>query len=78
MVPISRSKHNQVKYLSSREADREGHCAEVVEDAFLLLPLDARFRRMGRNVSKLSRETNGWYIGMYWPKSVQGTIITAD
>lgn len=53
----TRSKDNQVKTLSARKADREGHAADVVSDALFRLTYAVRFRRRGQsqsdNVEKL-------------------------
>ena len=41
----TRSMDNQVKTLSARKADREGHCAEAIEDALFRITFFVRFRR---------------------------------
>ena len=38
----TRSKDNQVKCLSARKADREGHSADVIADGIFRITLDAR------------------------------------
>lgn len=49
------SAENEVKMLSDRKADREGHVADIVADGMFRFTLDTRFRRRGepqaRNVS---------------------------
>jgi hypothetical protein len=38
---------NQVKTLSARKADREGHCADAIADALFRITIFVRFRRRG-------------------------------
>ena len=43
----TRALENQVKTLSSRNADREGHAADAIADALFSNTLMVRFRRRG-------------------------------
>lgn len=58
----TRAKDNQVKTLSSRKADEEGHVADAIADALFRITLCLRFRRRGEsqsaNVEKLINDLN--------------------
>lgn len=41
----TRSRHNEVKMLSDRKADREGHSTDNVADAIFRFMIDSRLRR---------------------------------
>lgn len=74
----TRSKLNPVKTLSSRKADREGHAADTICDAFFRITLGARLRRRGEaqaiNVEKLlDAVTEG-----RGEESLHGMVVTAD
>jgi hypothetical protein len=43
----TRATDNQVKTLSTRKADREGHCADAIADALFRITFFVRFRRRG-------------------------------
>lgn len=74
----TRANDNQVKTLSNRKADKEGHTADVVCDALFRTALGIRFRRRGisqaENVSSLMRHV----INDESSLSIRGTSVTAD
>ena len=47
----TRAGDNQVKSLSIRKADREGHTADAIVDALFRVKLIVRFRRRGKAIS---------------------------
>ena len=74
----TRARDNQVKKLSARKADREGHTADAFADALFKVSLMVRFRRRGEsqstNVSKLLKNV----IEGRGEQSLHGLIVTAD
>jgi hypothetical protein len=74
----TRSSDNQVKTLSSRKADKEGHCADALADALFRITFMVRFRRRGEaqslSVSKLLEDV----LYARGEQSVCGFTITAD
>ena len=74
----SRARDNQVKNISTRKADKEGHCANALCDALFLVCLALRFRSRGEtNVSNyiklvdvLSSSTRGVPLA--------GVLLVAD
>ena len=74
----TRATDNQVKTLSNRKSDREGHAADTIADALFRVTLMVRFRRRGvsqaENVSMLVQailEGRG-------EQTLHGFIVTAD
>lgn len=47
----ARESDNQVKMLSARKADKEGHLADVIVDALFRILSAIRFRRRGESQS---------------------------
>ena len=74
----TRARDNQVKKLSNRKADKEGHCADVVSDAIFRIVLGLRFSRRGEsqedNVNKLLDSL----LSGLGQVSVSGLVLTAD
>lgn len=74
----TRSRDNQVKMLSDRNADREGHSTDNVADALFRLTDVSRFRRCGEpqvtNVSRLLTSL----MESHRELTQRGVILTAD
>lgn len=74
----TRARDNQVKTISSRKADTEGHSADAIADAFFRITLAVRFRRRGHsqesNVECMFRAVMQ-SVGQLSPR---GIIVTAD
>ena len=74
----TRAVENQVKTLSARKVDREGHTADVIADELFKITLGIRFRRRGEgqheNVQKLLTHMLEGRTG----QSLCGFTITAD
>ena len=74
----TRARDNQVKTISSRKADTEGHSADAIADAFFRITLAVRFRRRGHsqesNVECMFRAVMQ-SVGQLNPR---GIIVTAD
>lgn len=72
------ARDNQVKTLSMRKADREGHTADAIADALFRLTIAVRFRRRGEpqftNVSEFIRTL----IEGRGEQCLHGLVITAD
>ena len=74
----SRATDNQVKSLSSRKADREGHIADAVADAFFRVTLMVRFRRRGESQLTNVRSLIADLLESRGEQSMHGCIFTAD
>lgn len=74
----TRASDNQLKTLSARKADKEGHMADVIADSLFRVVLATRFRRrqesQERNVTKLIEVL---LDGMR-QKSLSGFVLTGD
>lgn len=74
----TRAMDNQVKTLSARKADKEGHTADALADALFRITLALRFRRRGQgqcdNVDKLLNDI----LDGRGKQSLLGFVITAD
>lgn len=74
----TRAQDNQVKTLSARKADREGHQADVLADALFHMTLALRFRRRGEKQSQNVGKSLGGILDGRGEQSLTGFIITAD
>lgn len=74
----TRARDNQVKTLSNRKADKEGHSADVICEALFRITLGVRFRRRGEsqsiNVQKILEQFTSGYVEL----SMCGIVATAD
>jgi YqaJ-like viral recombinase domain len=74
----TRASDNQVKSLSSRKADREGHCADALADALFRITFFVRFRRRGRTQSDNVNQLLSSILESRGEQSFHGFTITAD
>ena len=74
----TRSKSNQVKKLSARKADKEGHCSIVVADALFRVILAWRFDRRGEAQDVSVDKTLDRLLENRGELSVAGVTMTAD
>jgi hypothetical protein len=74
----TRAVDNQVKTLSSRKADREGHCADALADALFRITLFVRFRRRGNSQANNVRNLLNCVLESRGEQSFHGFTITAD
>lgn len=74
----TRAADNQVKTLSARKADREGHVADSLADAFFRLTLALRFRRRGESQAQNVDSLLSNLLAVRGEKSLLGFVITAD
>lgn len=74
----TRAADNQVKLLSSRKADKEGHSADAVADALSRIVFGLRFRRRGETqVDAVKALLSGIFEGK-GEDSLNGCMVTAD
>lgn len=74
----TRPSDNQVKTISSRKADREGHTADAIADALFRITLMVRFRRRGvTQTSNVSSLLDALLEGR-GEQSVHGLVVTAE
>lgn len=74
----TRANDNQVKSLSSRKADREGHSADAVADALTRIVLALRFRRRGEALTDALRQLLTIFFEGRGEQARSGFLITAD
>lgn len=74
----TRAADNQVKMLSNRKADREGHSADAVADALFRIVLALRFRRRAEPQHVSVRKLIDSLMDGRGEKSITGCIVTAD
>lgn len=74
----TRAADNQVKTLSARKADKEGHVADAVADAFFRISLAVRFRRRGESQAENVDKVLQTLLGGRGEQSVLGFVVTAD
>lgn len=74
----TRAKDNQVKTLSSRKADREGHAADTVADALFRVTLAVRFRRRGQTQTTNVIKLLDILVESRGEQSLHGLVLTAD
>eukprot|EP00474_Spongospora_subterranea_P007755 CRZ08213.1 hypothetical protein [Spongospora subterranea] len=74
----TRASDNQVKTISNRKSDKEGHCADVIADALFRITLGIRFRRRGEfQVRNVDRQLN-YILDACGEQSLNGFVMTAD
>jgi len=74
----TRAVDNQVKTLSDRKADREGHSADLVADALFRIVFAQRYRRRGEpQVDSVRKLLTGLFDGR-GEESLSSCIVTAD
>jgi hypothetical protein len=69
---------NHVKLLSSRKADKEGHCSDSLADAMFRVTFMVRFRRRGESQSKNVMQLMESVLQNHGEQSLHGFVITAD
>ena len=74
----TRAIDNQVKSLSYRKADGEGHLADAVADSFFRVTLMVRFRRRGESQFTNVRNLIADLLDSRGEQSMHGCIFTAD
>jgi hypothetical protein len=74
----TRASDNQVKTLSMRKADREGHTADVIADALFRITLAVRFRRRGEQQSANVLRLISTLIEGRGEQCLHGLVLTAD
>ena len=74
----TRAKYNQVKSLSAREADREGHSADAIADALFRIIFMVRFRRRGEKQSHNVQQLVECLLEARGERSLHGLLFTAD
>lgn len=74
----TRARDNQVKTLSSRKADKEGHSADVLCDAFFRITLGVRFRRRGESQASNVEKLLDVFTSGHGEMSLRGIVASAD
>ncbi|PXF43989.1 hypothetical protein BWQ96_06222 [Gracilariopsis chorda] len=74
----TRASDNQVKSLSNRKADREGHQADAIADSLFRVTLMVRFRRRGESVFSNVRNLVDALLEGRAEQSIRGFVLTAD
>jgi hypothetical protein len=74
----ARATDNQVKILSARKADREGHCADAIADALFGITWFVRFRRRGHKQTENVNQVLNCILESRGEQSFHGYTITAD
>lgn len=74
----TRAADNQVKTLSNRKADKEGHTADAIADALFRITLMVRFRRRGISQTDNVYSLVEAILEGRGEQSVHGFILTAD
>jgi hypothetical protein len=74
----TRAADNQVKSLSARKADREGHCADAFADALFRITFFVRFRRRGRTQGENVSQLLNYILESRGEQSFHGFTMTAD
>jgi hypothetical protein len=74
----TRATDNQVKSLSARKADREGHCADALADALFRMTFFVRFRRRGHTQNENVTQLFNCVLERLGEHSLHGFSITAD
>jgi hypothetical protein len=74
----TRASDNQVKHLSSRKADKEGHCADALAEPFTRVTVYVRFRRRGQRQEENVETMLSSVLREFGSQSVHGLVITAD
>jgi hypothetical protein len=74
----TRAGDNQVKTLSIRKADREGHTADAIADALFRITLAVRFRRRGEQQSANVLRLISTLIEGRGEQCLHGLLLTAD
>ena len=74
----TRASNNQVKTISSRKADREGHTADAIADALFRITSMMRFRRRGVSQSSNVSSLLDAVLEGGGEHSLHGFIVTAD
>ena len=74
----TRSRENQVKSISTRKADKEGHSAIAVCEALFRPTLAIRFCRRGEKQELTVNEVMRSLIGNCGQVSLKGMLLTAD
>ncbi|CDF37457.1 unnamed protein product [Chondrus crispus] len=74
----TRARDNQVKTLSMRKADREGHAADAIADALFCVTIAVRFRRRGEPQSTNVLELICTLIEGRGEQCLHGLVIKAD
>lgn len=74
----TRSSDNQVKTLSARKADKEGHCAIAVADALFRSTIGIRFMRRGENQDACVQKVLERILDETGQINVNGVVMAAD
>lgn len=74
----TRARDNQVKTLSARKADKEGHSADVICDAIFRITLGVRFRRRGETQATNVDRLLDVFVAGHGEISLRGIIASAD
>lgn len=74
----TRARDNQVKKLSNRKEDKEGHSADVICDAFFRITLGVRFRRRGENQARNVEQLLKSFTSGHGQLSLRRIIASAD
>ena len=74
----TRANDNQVKTLSARKADKEGHTVDAIADALFRITLAVRFRRRGESQTSNVRSLIEYLMEGRGEQSMHGFVITAD
>jgi hypothetical protein len=74
----ARTTDNQVKTLSARKADSEGHCADAIADALFKITFFVRFRRRGHTQTENVNQLLNCILESRGEQSFYGFTITAD
>lgn len=73
-----RAVDNQVKSLSNRKADREGHMADVIADSMFRVVLGMRFRRRGESAELSVKKLMDMILDGRGEQALNSLTITAD
>lgn len=74
----TRVEDNQVKTISARKADKEGHCADAIADALFSITLAVSFRRRQEPQSENVKKLVEILLHGRGESSLHGLILTAD
>ncbi|PXF43284.1 hypothetical protein BWQ96_06981 [Gracilariopsis chorda] len=74
----TRASDNQVKMLSARKADKEGHSADALADALFRIILAIRFRRRGEAQTESVKKLLSTVLDGRGEEANTGCIVTAD
>lgn len=74
----TRANDNQVKMLSARKADKEGHCVDAIADALFRITFMVRFRRRGESQTENVEKLINSIVDERGESSLSGFVVTAD